>query len=67
MTTDARPDVANFLALLNSMPKVDYATVTADMMRTMNVTLIGMAELEPGPLARGSSYARDEVPAGPKT
>jgi acetyl esterase len=51
MTTEARPDVAAFLTLLNSMPKVDFATVTAEMMRTMNVTLIGMAEVERGPLA----------------
>ena len=47
----ARPDVTAFLALLNSMPKPDFATVTAETMRMMNVTMIGMAEVEAGPLA----------------
>jgi acetyl esterase len=51
MTTEARPDVAAFLALLNSMPKVDFDTVTAETMRTMNITMISMAEVERGPLA----------------
>jgi acetyl esterase len=51
MSNKARPDVAAFLALINSMPKVDFATVTAETMRTMNVALIGMAELETGSIA----------------
>jgi acetyl esterase len=51
MTTTERPDVTAFLALLNSIPKPDFATVTADTMRMMNVTLMGMAEVETGPLA----------------
>jgi acetyl esterase len=51
MTTTTRPDVTAFLALLNSLPKPDYATVTAEMMRTMNVTMIAMAEVDAGPLA----------------
>jgi acetyl esterase len=51
MTTNDRPDVTAFLALLNSMPKVDFATTSADMMRMMNVTMIGMAEVEKGELA----------------
>jgi acetyl esterase len=51
MTTADRPDVTAFLALLNSMPKPDYATVTAEMMRMMNVAMIAMAEVEAGPLA----------------
>lgn len=49
--TEVRPDVAMFLGLLNSMPKVDFSTVSADMMRTMNVTMMGMAEVDVGPLA----------------
>lgn len=51
MSTEVRPDVVMFLALLNSMPKVDFATVTAETMRTMNVTMINLAELDAGPLA----------------
>ena len=51
MTTTDRPDVAAFLALINSMPKPDFATVSADMMRTMNVTMIAMAEVDAVPLA----------------
>ncbi len=51
MTPTDRPDVTAFLALLNSMPKPDFATVTADTMRMMNVTMIAMAEVDAGPLA----------------
>jgi acetyl esterase len=51
MTTTDRPDVTTFLALLNSIPKPDFATVTADAMRMMNVTMIGMAEVDKGELA----------------
>jgi acetyl esterase len=51
MTTTDRPDVTAFLALLNSMPKPDFATVTAETMRMMNVTMIGMAEVDKGELA----------------
>jgi acetyl esterase len=51
MTTTDRPDVTAFLALLNSMPKPDFASVTAETMRMMNVTMIGMAEVDKGELA----------------
>jgi acetyl esterase len=51
MTTTDRPDVTAFLALLNSMPKPDFATVTAETMRMMNVTMIAMAEVDKGELA----------------
>ncbi len=51
MMTTERPDVTAFLGLLNCMPKADYATVTAETMRTMNVTLIELAEVQTGPLA----------------
>lgn len=51
MKTADRPDVTTFLALLNSMPKPDFATVTAETMRTMNVAMIALAELDAEPLA----------------
>jgi acetyl esterase len=51
MTTTDRPDVTAFLALLNSMPKPDFASVTAETMRMMNVAMIGMAEVDKGELA----------------
>ncbi len=46
MNAEARADVTAFLALLNSMPKPDFATVTAEAMRSMNVAMIKLAEVD---------------------
>lgn len=51
MISEVRADVTAFLALLNSMPKPDFATVTAETMRSMNVAMIKLAEADAAPLA----------------
>jgi acetyl esterase len=61
MTSQARSDVAAFLAQINALPPVDYGTVTAAMMRVMNIALISMAEVERGSIA----IVRDIAIPGP--
>ena len=51
MTTEIRADVSAFLALVNSMPKPDFATVTSETMRSMNVAMIQLAEADAKPVA----------------